>query len=1148
MRRTLRIISRVLAGTALALGALLVLVLGTVAFLVGTTSGGRLALRALDRLPVEASVGEFHGRLAGHFELRDVSIEAPPFSATAGRVAVTWCPFALRGRRLDVRAVEVEGLAVTLSTSADSVAGAPDTSAAAPFGRPALPVEIVVGALSLRDARIIAPGFDATISNLTAAGDIDDAHVATDVRVAPEGAPAVDVALRARASWREAHIDSLDAQLAGGGHVSLSGTTAWSPEVRWDVRLTADGVAPGAILGDTAGWPGLLSLRGSSQGVVTPDGPQAFAQIDSLAGSLRGYPLHGRVTLTATPASADITELVLALAGGSIRAAGSVAWSPNVRWALSVQAEDVDPAGVTPAAADFPGRVSLRASSRGEVSSDGIAATARIDTLEGIVRERALRARAVGRIKGRNVHIDELALAFGRNELRASGDVGDTLSVAVEAVFPDLAVAHPDLGGAARVEARARGARAAPHVHARIRADSLHFREHGVATLRVDADADLAPGGSLQVHLEADSLRAAGRAVDGLAARVAGRVEGHVFSASARAGSTVVYVAAAGAYAEQTWSGTLDSLVVVGTPAGDWRTRAAAQVTAAAERVSVSRLLLASDGASVALDGRWARGDSAVMHLDVRRLPAALFHLVLPAGWTASGAVDASADAALAPDGDLRAEFLVPPTDLEIGVPAGQGQEVLRLDSTTVAVRVDSSGVAATVLVDVVYRAEPVVQLRGEGRAPGFARVGRLAAEQPVSFRVVVDSDDLSFLGRLAPAVAPTAGSFDFVAEAEGTAGDLPVRWEMELAGGAARLRAVGIRLEQVAVNARGVSGEGFTLEGEARSGGGEMRLESTLVRVGDERQSRIRVRGRRFQVANTTEARVTVSPDVTMDISRGSVALEGDVTIPWAEIELLDVPKSAVGVSKDVIIVGEEREQKTPIDVDAHLRVALGDSVKFRGFSLDAKLEGSLLVMERPGRPTTGSGELRIEEGKYNAYGQMLQVDPGQIVFTGGPIDNPGLDIRAYRKASDGVIAGVRVRGTARAPRVEVFSEPAMSQSEALSYLITGRPLDQAQGSQSEMVAAAALSLGMQEGNVLTQTMGREVGLDDARLEMTGSGAAAFTAGKYLSPKLYISNTLGLFDQSVIWRVQYLLSEHWTVQAESGVATGSDLFYKIER
>ncbi|MDH3196614.1 MAG: translocation/assembly module TamB domain-containing protein [Candidatus Krumholzibacteria bacterium] len=1146
MRRTLRIISRVLAGIALTAGVLVALAAAAVAFLVGTTSGGRIALRTLDRLPVGVAVGEFHGRLASRFELRGMSLDAPPISVTAERVAVAWRPLALHGRRLDLRDIEVEGLAVAIAARDDTVPAAPDTASARPAGRPALPVEIMVGRLLLRDADVMAPGVVATISELTAAGGMDDARVTARAHVMPEGMPAADVALGARASWHEARIDSLRVGLAGGV-VALSGTTSWLPEVRWDVLLRVDGIAPGVILGDTAGWPGVLSLRGSSNGTVTADGPWAFAKIDTLAGLLRGYPLDGRITVEIAPAGADIAELVLAVAGGTVRVAGDVAWSPRVQWALAVEADGVDPAGITPAAADWPGRVDLRVRSEGKLTDGGIVATARIDTLEGTVRERSLRARAEGRVRGREVEITDLALALGGNELRVSGVIGDTLAIGVDAILPDLALAHADVGGAARVEAHASGPRGAPRVRARVSADTLRFRHYRVAALSVDADADLAPGGGVDIQLEADSLRAAGRAIDRLYARVAGRVEKHTFSAHASAGSTSVRIAAAGAYAERAWAGALDSLTVGGTPAGDWRTRAPAEVAVASERVSVSRLVLDSNGASIALDGRWARGDSAALHFEIQRVPAALAQLVLPAGWSASGTVDAAAAAALAPDGGLRADLSVPPATFEIRLPVGEGHEVLRLDSTAVAVRVDSSGSAASLHVNLVYRGESVARLRGEGTAPGLSRADRFTSEQPVSFRVAAGASDLSFLGRLSPPIAPTAGSFDFVAEGEGTLGSLPVRWEMEVAGGAARLRTYGLQLQDVAMNAHGVRGKGFTLEGMARSGGGELRLETTLDRRGDERRSRIRVHGRRFEIANTAQARVTVSPDVTVDIAGRKVALEGDVEIPWAKIELLDVPQSAVGVSKDVVIAGEEHPGEAPVDVTARLRFALGDSVEFRGFNLTAKLEGGVLVIEEPGRPTAGSGELRIEDGKYNAYGQPLEIDPGKIVFTGGPIDNPGLDIRAYRKASDGVIAGVRVRGTARDPRIEVFSEPAMSQSEALSYLITGRPLDQAQGSQSDMVAAAALSLGMQQGNVLTQSMGREMGLDEARLEMTSSGAAAFTSGKYLSPRLYISNTLGLFDQSVIWRVQYMLSAQWTLQAESGVSTGSDLFYKIE-
>lgn len=58
------------------------------------------------------------------------------------------------------------------------------------------------------------------------------------------------------------------------------------------------------------------------------------------------------------------------------------------------------------------------------------------------------------------------------------------------------------------------------------------------------------------------------------------------------------------------------------------------------------------------------------------------------------------------------------------------------------------------------------------------------------------------------------------------------------------------------------------------------------------------------------------------------------------------------------------------------------------------------------------------------------------------GPPDQPLLNIEAIRNpesTEDDVTAGVRVTGTADAPKLEVFSDPAKSQQEALSYLLRG-------------------------------------------------------------------------------------------------------------
>ena len=54
---------------------------------------------------------------------------------------------------------------------------------------------------------------------------------------------------------------------------------------------------------------------------------------------------------------------------------------------------------------------------------------------------------------------------------------------------------------------------------------------------------------------------------------------------------------------------------------------------------------------------------------------------------------------------------------------------------------------------------------------------------------------------------------------------------------------------------------------------------------------------------------------------------------------------------------------------------------------------------------------------------------------------------------------------------------------------------------------------------------------------------------GKYLSPKLYVSYGLGIFEPVSTFRIRYILSSSWSVVGEtSATQTGADLFYVIER
>jgi translocation and assembly module TamB len=217
---------------------------------------------------------------------------------------------------------------------------------------------------------------------------------------------------------------------------------------------------------------------------------------------------------------------------------------------------------------------------------------------------------------------------------------------------------------------------------------------------------------------------------------------------------------------------------------------------------------------------------------------------------------------------------------------------------------------------------------------------------------------------------------------------------------------------------------------------------------------------------------------------------------------------------------------------VDLDVAVTVGEKVRIDGYGLAGTLGGSLRVRQQPGREVRATGVLDVG-GRYRAYGQDLRITRGKLVWSNALAGDPLLDIRAEREIGD-VTAGVQVNGRASAPQASVWSNPAMSQSEALAYLALGRPLSTASGAEGERLdaAAAALSAG---GSLIASQLGAGLGLDDAGvMESRALGGSVIGVGKYLSPRLYVSYGVSLLGTGQVLTLKYLLRAGFDIEIES--------------
>ncbi len=296
---------------------------------------------------------------------------------------------------------------------------------------------------------------------------------------------------------------------------------------------------------------------------------------------------------------------------------------------------------------------------------------------------------------------------------------------------------------------------------------------------------------------------------------------------------------------------------------------------------------------------------------------------------------------------------------------------------------------------------------------------------------------------------------------------------------------------------------------------------------------------------------KIKVVPDLSIHLVPGRASIEGQLAVPSGFIEVENLPKTAITVSKDQVIVdaaGEPVQDKTlPLNINTDIAVKIGDELRLVAFGLKGKLSGLLKIVQKDNSPFI-TGDVNILDGTYRSLGQDLIIQQGQVLFN-GPVSKPYVAISAIRNPDnieDDVTAGLKVSGPADNPQVTVFSTPAMAQANALSYLVRGRSLASDGGDNAMTSTLIGLSLA-QSGQIVGD-LGQAVGVQDLQLDTTGSGDdSQVTVSGYVLPGLQVKYGVGIFNSVGEFTLRYRLIKNLYVEAVSGLDSAVDLIYQFE-
>jgi translocation and assembly module TamB len=250
------------------------------------------------------------------------------------------------------------------------------------------------------------------------------------------------------------------------------------------------------------------------------------------------------------------------------------------------------------------------------------------------------------------------------------------------------------------------------------------------------------------------------------------------------------------------------------------------------------------------------------------------------------------------------------------------------------------------------------------------------------------------------------------------------------------------------------------------------------------------------------------------------------------------------------VRVEGREEEQDEALRLTGDVLVKLGKNVHVQAFGLDTRLRGNLRVIRAEQREPRAEGELDLVEGFFEIYGQRLEIERGTMIFN-GPLDDPTISVRAVREidelSADKITVGIELSGRAQNLTSNVYSNPSMSEAEALSYLMFGRPLAGTSAEDGSALSSTAYALGLRQAGLITNQIGQVVGLDE--LEVTGrnQNTTELVAGKQINTRLYARYAYGVFSKLGRLLLRYRLSEALAIEVGVGESQSMDILYTIE-
>ncbi len=832
-----------------------------------------------------------------------------------------------------------------------------------------------------------------------------------------------------------------------------------------------------------------------------------------------------------------IDQLDLGAFGGHALLAGEARWNPEERWALEGAVKGFNPAELRPG---FNGALDFRLKAAGEpFASDHLDVS--FSDLSG--RLRGSPASGSGRVlkDGEDWTFEKLRLRAGTTRFQLDGNVGPTRELNL-----DFSIDADNLGllaegsrGTLHARGSIAGTAGTPVI--KLDAQGTGIEHQGVVVDRLSANVDVDWRGQRTSHADVAISRLTfdERELTQFNAVLDGTTAEHAFKVDALASRTNLHLAGKGSFKNGEWNATIADLLIDDAANIKLALDAPVALMASAKALRLDALCLHGKVARLCGEGGWNEAGWNA-RAEARNLPISTLTAGLTPRVEYQGTINATANLRGSRGTPLVGEARADLVDAAIRHKLVSGRtDVISFGSGFVTLNAQPDHMLAELKLDAAARGLIAGRLRADRNSSNFST-------WPLRGQLQMATGELGFITLYAPGIDRASGQFDANLSFEGSLGRPVASGVVKLSGAELDLYQLNLALRGVEMEARIVANN-LEFSSTARAGKGTLESSGKIewregLPFGD-----IHLGGENLRLVDVPEARIDASPDLDFRIAARDIFVKGEVKLPLARIAPADLTNAVLPSADEVMVGPTETEEKDPVRVTSEITLTLGEKVTIETYGLSGHVEGSITERSRPGEPTRATGELQVRDGQYTALARKLDIERGRLIFSGGLLVDPAVDIRAIKEFPD-VKAGVNVRGTLREPRLSFFSEPSIPQSQIVSLLLAGGSLQSVQGQDRAGTPGATQEVAGQAAALLVAQFGNMIGIPDISVESDLSNETSLVLGKYLSPRLYVSWGVSLSEAINTFKMRYTIDDRWTVKTEAGKDASMDLVYTIEK